>query len=541
MAGTPSAELVALSADFNDKTPGQAIGIGGAAVGEPNSLGQLDTLIVETSPGENFLRVDNDMTSTNARTLRWGFEDDAEFGEGMVSVSLDFTPSAQSNYNLFFREQGGAARNFMTATFGKTGDLGVRDQAGTIGTYSDFYVGGDTLHNEMLFDMDARTSSLVIDDVTLFTGRQHGIGDRGVGAFYTGYYNTNDQTGNGEPFDIDNLMVLAEGPMPLVFDTDFNSQTSGQQIGTGGAALGEPVLVPPQISAKNVQIGASNVALQLENTTPATSRLVHWEFLEGIQIRTGIVVVEMDLLFVDYERYVIRVGEQSGAASVFGTVYFFPDPMSTTSGNVVIGDAGGSSGVVGTYQANVFQRLQMIYDMDEATYTVKLNGAVLVEDRPHSVTTGLGIGSLDIGFQANGLTTIPYLVDNLQVGASKAPVIPAVVEFLQEPTQGDVNDPMYPEAEVAVGNVYADLVPDGTLVSMVIESGPAGAVLSGAIEPVSNGVAQFNNLSVDLPGTYRLRALSGDAEQSGSMDVVIIDPSDWLFEDGFDGDPMGPD
>lgn len=55
MAGTPLGDLTPLSANFNDKTPDQPINTGGAASGEPLSLGFLDTLIVEAVPGENFL------------------------------------------------------------------------------------------------------------------------------------------------------------------------------------------------------------------------------------------------------------------------------------------------------------------------------------------------------------------------------------------------------------------------------------------------------------------------------------------------------
>ncbi|MGB0134899.1 hypothetical protein [Dokdonella sp.] len=536
MAGTPSIDLTPLSIDFNDKTPGESLGEGGVALGEPINLSSLDTLIIESSPGENFLVVANDLTDFAARSLRWEFEDEAEFAEGLISISLDFTPSVRDSYAMYVLENAGSSKDFLRLNFNDDGVLFANDSAGFIGQYFIDYDGGDTIHIEILFDMDARTSSLLINGTSLFSARAHGVSDRGVGAIRTGYA----PSSNGSAFALDNLLVLSNVALPLVLDADFEDKKPGQPIGEGGAELGEPVEFSPLLAQAAVSLSASNIGLQLVNTSPDFAQFAHWEFLKDIQIRSGIVAFEMDVRFSKYEQHMIRVHEKSGSTYLFGGVYFLPDPTNNSRGLVVIADEGGSAGAVGSFDINVFYRLQMIFDMDQGTYTVKLADRVLVEDRPHEVAEGIGIGSLHTGFAERGQISAPMQIDNLQVGSSDARSIPSALTFLQEPTEGSVDQPLSPAIEVAVDNVFGELVPDGRLVSLVIDSGPAGAQLNGAMEPVVAGVARFDSLSANLPGTYRLRAISGDVEQLGSLSIVVLESQDRIFNDGFDGNPTLP-
>jgi hypothetical protein len=82
--------------------------------------------------------------------------------------------------------------------------------------------------------------------------------------------------------------------------------------------------------------------------------------------------------------------------------------------------------------------------------------------------------------------------------------------FVQQPSsflQGDSSAPI----EVQFENQSGSVVPTDTTVTLAISSGPAGAVLSGQTSVTSvNGVATFNNVSANLPGTYTLTASSGN-------------------------------
>ena len=64
-------ERPTLYADFDNKVVGQAIADRGPTFGEPINLSNLDTLIVESTLGENHLRVSNDLSSSGARRLNW--------------------------------------------------------------------------------------------------------------------------------------------------------------------------------------------------------------------------------------------------------------------------------------------------------------------------------------------------------------------------------------------------------------------------------------------------------------------------------------
>lgn len=85
LAGMP---VEILNVDFNDKVPGSVLGAGGAALGEPISSFAIDTEIIETSPGENHLKVDNDLSSSGARSLTWEFLNNAEIASGLVVFFL---------------------------------------------------------------------------------------------------------------------------------------------------------------------------------------------------------------------------------------------------------------------------------------------------------------------------------------------------------------------------------------------------------------------------------------------------------------------
>ena len=420
IAAGPIAELIPLSIDFYDEAPGQPLGSGGVARGEPVSLGYPNALVVEASPGENLVQISDHLSSTNARSLSWEFEDSAEFSEGLVSISMHFTPSAQDHYSLDVREHGGSTRQFAGLTFTSNGDLSVDDAAGYMGTYYNVYDSGDTLHIELLFDMEARTSSLTINGNTLYVARAHGISHRGIGKLMIGH----ESISNGSPFVLDNLLVLANVPLPLVPDTDFNNQPPGQPIGIDGDYVGEPVCFSAADQQQAISIARKDAALQLWNPTQGLPQFPLWEFWKGLEIDSGIVIVEMDLRFQASQSYEISVNGPPNAGAVFTSVRFSPNRFPGTRGHIDIVDSRGSTSNVGLFETNVFQRLQIAFDMDAGTYTVKLDGIVVVANRPHGVASGVGIASLQTGFPRRGYPSIPLDIDNLRVGVDDSRFVP---------------------------------------------------------------------------------------------------------------------
>ncbi len=125
-------DAIVLDADFDARMPGDVLGVGGAAAGEPVDLSTLDGLILEDTPGDNFLRVSNNTGTSNGRSIRWQLLDSAEITSGMVTISFTFTPSALERYGLGVRESGGSSRVFLSLTFSSGGTFSGTDAAGVI-------------------------------------------------------------------------------------------------------------------------------------------------------------------------------------------------------------------------------------------------------------------------------------------------------------------------------------------------------------------------------------------------------------------------
>jgi hypothetical protein len=524
-AGVPSGPVVQLQADFNHRTPGEALGAGGAALGEPSDLSALEGEILESSPGENYLLVKNNTGSTSGRNLRWDLIDSAEITSGIVRFAFDFTPTALDRYSFGIRESGGSAFTFLSVTFSTSGTLSASDAAGVIAVTNNTYSANVVMHVVISFDMDAGTSDLTVNGNTVFSGRAHGITGRGVGRLLTGYGSGH----SAQPFQVDNVVVTAPGPLPLVLDADFDTQAVGQPIGYGGAALGEPSEASPGLTTEVIDAGMGNNILRLNAPVTGSARSLRWQFLDNIEITTGIVAFDLDVAFGVLDSYQILVREAGGSGSSFANLRFL------ANGVVSLSDGGGTAALPPvTYAANQVYRVRLIYDMDNATYSAMLDDTVLVENRPHGVSTGRGIGAIATGFLSSTAFGGPMFIDALQVGASDAENIASEIAFLVEPDSGTAKIALTPALEVGVLNVFDRPVGDGSIVGVEILSGPAGAALSGAIEPTVGGVARFDTLNVDLPGTYRLRALAGNVAADSTTDIVVSPNQDFLFRNGFD-------
>ena len=525
IAGVPVGNVTQLQVDFDDRIPGEALGAGGPMVGEPTDLSALDGAIVQASPGDNVLRVSNNTGSTSGRSLRWEFLDDAEITTGKVRIEFSFTPSALDRYSFGVRENGGSTRTFLTVNFSTSGTLSASDAAGVFPLTNASYGAGIEMAVVIEFDMDAGTSQMTINGLPLYSGRSHGIVDRGVGRVLTGYSSSHSAT----TFDLDDFIVQAEEPLPLILDADFQDQPLGQPIATGGAALGQPQSLSPGILTGIVDDGLGNRGLRIENPATGDARSARFEFLDNLELDTGAIAFDVDVQFAVRDAYQINVRESVGSGSSYATVRFLPN------GTLSVSDASGVAPLPPiSYVANQLYRLRLTFDQDAGSYSLLLDDTVLLADRVHGVGTGRGIGSMAFGFLSSATTAAAMIIDDLQVGSSDAPVIPSELAFLVVPTDGLINRPLMPALDVGVVTVFDQLVPDGTLVEVGIDSGPSGANLLGTMEPTVAGSARFDSLRANLPGTYRLRARAGRATLSSAVDITITTPTNAIFKDGFE-------
>lgn len=215
-------ERVVLFAGFDDKTPGQPIGTGGAAVGEPIQvpLSQvLEAQVVQAGGDNNALRLTR-LSMTGGVYVRFQFLDNIEIRRGVVTISLELRPRARSSHAVVIREAQSSTGIFLTLVLGADGSISARDAASG-GNYhavaEDAYDAGETIEITLQFDMDARTGSAWVSTLRdpLYLDRAHGVAAaRGVGSVLIGF----PVGGNEEPFQVDNLIVMHRQPSEVFTD-----------------------------------------------------------------------------------------------------------------------------------------------------------------------------------------------------------------------------------------------------------------------------------------------------------------------------------
>lgn len=194
-------------------------------------------------------------------------------------------------------------------------------------------------------------------------------------------------------FAVATAQVEPFGPSVLV--AHFDDKTNGAPIGTGGAALGEPVHVPSNLSAIVTQISPGDQVLRLTRTSGTTSARARFELLDGMEVTEGVVRIRLTLSSLG--PYSVLVRESGGATQSFLT-------LSLTSAGFFANDAAGAIPTNPlSLQAGEPHRLELRFDMDAGTHQTTVNGQVLYTDRAHGITAR-GIGRVIVGHDANNYT-----------------------------------------------------------------------------------------------------------------------------------------
>ncbi len=522
-------DRIALHAPFDDKPPFSNIGTGGAAVGEPITIGaNLSAIVTQITPGENVLRLDRTGTSTAATRVTFGLIDDMEAtstaGNGFVRIRLTLIPSALDDYSVMVRESDGSTQNFLHLLLQSDGDIRANDAAGNIPVNPLTYAAGDTLAIEVVFDMDAGTHSLSVNGDALYSGRAHGITARGIGRVLVGFGSPN----NGAPIDLDEVWVEVEDTLPeSILEARFDDRPLGP-IGTGGAQAGEPDTINSHLTAVVVPLGGGNRALRVDGTVGAgVSQPMKFTPLSHIEIEHGRVEISARIRFDELDHYSIYVRESDTSAFQFLSLNLNP------AGEIFALTQNGSLGFIGNYAADVFQLLSMSFDLDAGMVQVRLDDAVLLDYTPFGVTDR-GIGAVHFSIPHSTVTGSRFLLDDLFIDTDLAYQVPAALAFTQQPGNTAPGTPIAPTVRVGVLNVFDDVVPDGTQVTLGINTGPA-ATLAGNLAATVAGEAQFPALSVDTVGSFTLRAVAGRAEWAISDEFQsAVPPTPEIFASGFE-------
>lgn len=211
------------------------------------------------------------------------------------------------------------------------------------------------------------------------------------------------------------LILLAGTSMAeqVYLEANFNDKMIDDPIGTGGADLGEPVDVDTDHLSAIVRDGPmGSPSLEIADAGDFTTGYVDFEFIGNQEITTGLVYIAADLWFdtaLDGEEAKVRVYEQGSRSNRFTEMGF------QTDGDVWLHyGASSNAGIIGTFTTGEPFRVIQEFDMDAGTFSVWLDGELVLEDLVHGVT-GDGVGSVIFGVHYDEDTDGHYYVDAIKV------------------------------------------------------------------------------------------------------------------------------
>jgi hypothetical protein len=143
-----------------------------------------------------------------------------------------------------------------------------------------------------------------------------------------------------------------------------------------------------------------------------------------------------------------------------------------------------------------------------------------------AIFSGLSIDKSGTGYTLSATTTTPAVLGTTSATFNITPAAATHLVFTVQPSTTGANAPITPAVEVTVRDAFENTVTTfvgNVTVAMGVNAGGLGSVLSGTkTQPVSNGVAAFNDLSINNTGVgYTLTAQSGAFPLAGSNAFTI--------------------
>lgn len=195
---------------------------------------------------------------------------------------------------------------------------------------------------------------------------------------------------------------------------DFEAEPLDEIIATGGAALGQPIDLGG-ISAHVRSAPMATASLELTDDWGPNARAVSFEFLNDAEISSGVVEISMNLWFSDLGNYNIGVRQQGSFATSFLTISFQEAGVIRYSDSDTV-----AFDIIGNYSPNTAYSLRVVFDLDQDTYDIHLDGSPLLEGGTWAATSR-GIGRVYVGHAHDTDASGTYSVDDILVTATESP------------------------------------------------------------------------------------------------------------------------
>jgi hypothetical protein len=305
---------------------------------------------------------------------------------------------------------------------------------------------------------------------------------------------------------------------------------AGDDGAFGDGSTGGYAVLYPAASPNVVAVGGTSIVIDAAGDYPGTGSNgeVAWNDggggLSNVELEPSWQepVVSASTVVDDGYRAVPDVSMDSGAAQEYDVF------TSTSAGSSVSADAVGWLGDAGTSAGSpIWAGLIAIADQGRALeHASPLTGYsqtlpalyALPSSDFHDIVNGYNGYSAEPGYDlASGLGTP---VANLLVPALAGYQIPTTMSIKSEPPSNVGVAPQTFGLTVQVGDSLGNLV-TGSTVTVGLGQSPAGATLGGTVtQPVINGYATFNNLTLSPAGSYTLTVT--DSDLAGKLTTSLI-------------------
>lgn len=286
---------------------------------------------------------------------------------------------------------------------------------------------------------------------------------------------------------------------------DFDDQPLGS-IGEEGAGSGQPVYSFGLVSGEVIEVSAGNQALQVTKYGESTiSALYNWGFLDGLELRSGVVTFTFNLTLNSMGNQSVTVRNGSFTGGQYIQLAF------NRTGNAYLAYPNSASTPV-AYTTGQQYPVRISCDIDQRLCDLSFDNQLIAEDVAFSgVITDPAIGGLQTGFNGSADVGAELVIDDLTVTATNAAAIPVTLAFTGQPSDVEIGESVQPPVTIEALNVFDEPAAIVTPLTLTASGGDVGAVLSGGTVDTVDGVATFDSLSIDKAGVdYRLEAVLDD-------------------------------
>jgi hypothetical protein len=192
---TPAAAEVLLDCDFEDQPLDEPIGTGGAIAHQPVYVGGMPALVRACPSGGRAVEV-LDYLDFGSDAIFFEFLESAEVTTGFLTITAVLYFAVAEDYDIFVREQGGAAQSFLNLRFDETGTVWHGDADDFGNTPVGSYVTATEQTVVIVFDLVAGTCAVSLNGTEIVPAESHGITTDGVGSVLFGFDHDSDLDGH---------------------------------------------------------------------------------------------------------------------------------------------------------------------------------------------------------------------------------------------------------------------------------------------------------------------------------------------------------